>query len=85
MAKAKARQAQARKSTSQAKVRSSSETKYTWTFMLYLAGDNNLSDEMVWALKEIFRVGTPEGVAVTVQFDPEEPDRSTRFYHLRRQ
>lgn len=41
----------------------------TWTFMLYLAGDNNLGDEMVWTLKEIFRVGVPRDVAVTAQLD----------------
>jgi Clostripain family len=57
--------------------------KTKWTIMLYLAGDNNLSHEMVWALKEAYRVGTPEGVAVTVQFDPSAEGRSTRFYHLR--
>jgi Clostripain family len=51
-----------------------------WTIMVYLAGDNNLSDEMVWALKEIYRVGAPEGVAVTLQFDPLSANRSTRFY-----
>jgi hypothetical protein len=41
----------------------------TWTFMLYLAGDNNLDDEMVWTLKEIFRVGVPTGVQVTARLD----------------
>jgi Clostripain family len=48
--------------------------------MLYLAGDNNLSDEMIWAIKEVYRVGAPPGVAVTVQFDPLAKNRSTRFY-----
>ena len=24
-----------------------------WTMMVYLAGDNNLSEEMVWALQEM--------------------------------
>ena len=37
--------------------------------MIYLAGDNNLSTEMVWAIKELYRVAPPEGVVVTVQFD----------------
>jgi hypothetical protein len=56
------------------------DTRHTWTMMFYLAGDNNLSDEMVWALKEVYRVGTPKGVAVTLQFDPLAEGRSTRFY-----
>jgi hypothetical protein len=56
------------------------EKKYAWTIMLYLAGDNNLSDEMVWALKEVYRVGTPEGIAVTLQFDPLARGSSTRFF-----
>jgi hypothetical protein len=41
-----------------------------WIIMIYLAGDNNLSTEMVWAIKELYRVAPPEGVVVTVQFDP---------------
>ena len=53
---------------------------YLWTIMVYLAGDNNLSEEMVWALKEIYRVGAPNRVAVTIQFDPLSENRSTRFY-----
>ncbi len=48
--------------------------------MVYLAGDNNLSDEMIWALKEIYRVGPPPGVAVTIQFDPLAPSVGPRFY-----
>jgi hypothetical protein len=55
-------------------------SKYAWTIMVYLAGDNNLSDEMIWALKEIYRVGPPPGVAVTIQFDPLAPSVGPRFY-----
>ena len=42
-----------------------------WTVMIYLAGDNNLSQECVWAIKEMYRVGLgPEtNVAVIAQFD----------------
>src|SRR5262245_27359188 len=56
--------------------------KYSWTLMVYLAGDNNLSQDMVWALKEIYRVGPPDGVAITLQFDPLARGRSTRFFRL---
>jgi cysteine peptidase C11 family protein len=37
--------------------------------MLYLAGDNSLSDECIWALKEICRVGLKDGVNVLAQYD----------------
>ena len=47
--------------------RPEAQSKYAWTIMVYLAGDNNLSDEMIWALKEIYRVGPPPGVAVTMR------------------
>jgi len=60
--------------------RTAREERYTWTIMLYLAGDNNLSDEMIWAIKEVYRVGTPPNVAVTIQFDPSLKKRATRFY-----
>src|SRR5215472_4399173 len=49
---------------------SGSNDKKKWTIMLYLAGNNDLSDEMVWTLTELFRVRMPKQIAVTVQFDP---------------
>jgi hypothetical protein len=55
--------------------------KYSWTLMVYLAGDNNLSDDMIWALKEVYRVGPPEGVAITLQFDPLV-GKNMRFFRL---
>lgn len=49
-----------------------------WTVLIYLAGDNNLSEECVYALKEIKKVGTSlpstagreRKLNVIVQFDP---------------
>jgi Clostripain family len=40
-----------------------------WTVMIYLAGDNNLSEECVWAIKELYRVGLGEDIAVVAQYD----------------
>ncbi len=40
-----------------------------WNVMIYLAGDNNLSEEMVWALKEMQSVRVGSNV-ISVQFDP---------------
>src|SRR6516225_10233862 len=31
------------------------DKRYKWTIMIYFAGDNNLGEEMVWALKDIQR------------------------------
>ena len=41
-----------------------------WTVMVYLAGDNNLSEEMIYAIKEMYRVGTNNQFEVIVKFDP---------------
>jgi hypothetical protein len=46
--------------------------KKEWTVMVYLAGDNNLSDECLWAIKEMKRVNVGADVAVTALFDPGE-------------
>jgi len=53
--------------------------KDNWTVMVYLAGDNNLGEEMVYALKSMFDVGSPneetrvvalyDAVGATVPFD----------------
>jgi len=32
-----------------------------WTILIYQAGDNNLSEEMVYALNEMKKVGTGTG------------------------
>lgn len=41
-----------------------------WTIMLYLAGDNNLADECVFALTQIKEVDTDKRVRVVAQLDP---------------
>jgi Clostripain family len=53
-----------------------------WTIMLYLSGDNDLSAEMVRAIDDIAEVGVPEGVAVTIQYDPVAPNLPTFRYFL---
>ncbi len=61
----------------------STTEKKKWTIMLYLAGDNDLSDEMVWALTELFRIKMPDQIAVTVQFDPLAEGSCTRVFQPR--
>jgi hypothetical protein len=45
-----------------------------WNVMVYQAGDNNLSEEMLWALKDMVSVGSDPNfrkkARVIVQFDP---------------
>src|SRR5690606_38228930 len=40
-----------------------------WTFMVYMAGDNNLSDAGDTDLEEMMKVGSNENVNVVVEFD----------------
>ncbi|MBI3649979.1 MAG: hypothetical protein HY231_02895 [Acidobacteria bacterium] len=45
------------------------EESKTWTIMIYMAGDNDLSEEFVWSLMEMFKVGAAKPLAVFVEFD----------------
>jgi Clostripain family len=54
----------------------------TWTIMLYLSGDNNLSPEMVRAINDIAMAGLPADFAVTIQYDPTFRSLPTFRYHL---
>jgi len=56
-----------------------------WTVMVYLAGDNNLSEEMIYAIKEMYRIGTNDQFKVIVQFDPSAIGPETRHYVISRQ
>ena len=53
-----------------------------WTILIYFAGDNNLSEECVFALKEMQAVGTND-YDVLVQFDPAGRGNPTRRFHFR--
>ena len=41
-----------------------------WLVMLYLAGDNNLAEDMVLSLQELIAEGVPTGDRVVAQLDP---------------
>ena len=51
-----------------------------WTIMLYLAGDNNLADECVYALTQVKEVDTDKRVRVVAQFDPTGRKVRTRRF-----
>lgn len=64
--------------------------KVKWLVMIYLAGDNNLAEECVYALKEIKLVGTqssattktPAQISVIAQFDPPGRRNPTRRFKI---
>ena len=43
--------------------------KKDWTIMVYLGGDNNLAEEMVYSLKSMFNVGSTKDIAIFAYFD----------------
>jgi Clostripain family len=57
---------------------------YDWTIMLYLSGDNNLSEDMVRALADIDGQGVPQRVAFTIQYDARAIGAPTLRYALAR-
>jgi len=58
--------------------------KATWTVMVYLAGDNNLTTECMFALNEMRKVTLGEDLNVIAQFDPNDPHLPTHRYELNR-
>ena len=59
------------------------KTTAKWTFMVYLAGDNNLSTAGDKDLSEMRAVGSTPDVNVVAEFD-NEGDRGTNRYHIQR-
>jgi hypothetical protein len=57
--------------------------KKSWTFMVYMAGDNNLDPDGVRDLKEMKKVGSTKDVNVIAQFDRATGHAAKRYY-LRR-
>jgi len=51
------------------KPQTKTKEKKKWTVMVYMAGDNNLAEEMVWALKGMFSVGSTKDVQVVALSD----------------
>jgi hypothetical protein len=55
-----------------------------WTVMVYLAGDNNLSEECVFALTEMKKAGISDDIEVFAQFDPRDDFLPTQRYQINR-
>lgn len=56
--------------------------KKDWTVLVYLAGDNNLTVESVYAINELKKVHQSGQINIVTQFDPKDDTLPTRRYHL---
>ena len=61
-----------------------SRQKAIWTVMVYLAGDNNLTSECLFALTEMKKARPGAKINVIAQFDPRDDYLPTRRYHINR-
>ena len=61
-----------------------SKPPFLWTVMVYLAGDNNLTDESVFALTEMKNaVISDDRVAVIAQLDPKSGSIPSHRYVIK--
>jgi hypothetical protein len=58
------------------------DIQYPWLVMLYLAGDNNLTEDMVFALQDLQAVGSTPGTKIVAQLDPSSMGLATQRYDL---
>ncbi len=67
-----------------AKIRNStaSTANADWTVMVYLAGDNNLTDECTYSLTEMKKADSGNRVNIFAQFDPKDPLIPTQRYKI---
>jgi len=54
--------------------------KKPWTFMVYMAGDNNLDPNGVQDLKEMKKVGSTKDINIIAQFDRAAGHTAKRYY-----
>ncbi|HSD45445.1 MAG TPA: clostripain-related cysteine peptidase [Pyrinomonadaceae bacterium] len=58
--------------------------KAAWTVIVYLAGDNNLTTECMFALTEMKAAALGNNINVIAQFDPSDPYLPTHRYEIKR-
>lgn len=61
---------------------SDDKPKYRWTVMVYLAGDNNLTDECVHALTQMKEAADLQDICVIAQFDPKGGRLKSHRYEI---
>src|SRR5262245_43869745 len=55
-----------------------------WTVMVYLAGDNNLTSECLFAMSEMKKALPGDKINVIAQFDPQDDHLPTQRYEINR-
>src|SRR6267143_165478 len=60
------------------------KNRAAWTVMVYLAGDNNLTAECLFALTEMKKAAPGKQIRVIAQFDPRDDYLPTRRYEINR-
>jgi hypothetical protein len=50
-----------------------------WTFLVYMAGDNNLDGPALWDIAEMAKAGSTKDVHILVQLDRLEDQKTRRF------
>ena len=53
-----------------------------WTIMVYMAGDNNLSEDMITGLKGMKKVGNEANIHLVALYDGSYPSAPIRFYEF---
>ncbi len=61
------------------------KTDAAWTVMVYLAGDNNLTTECMFALTEMKQADLGTEINVIAQFDPSDPFLPAHRYEIDKQ
>ncbi len=59
------------------------EEKKKWTFMVYMAGDNDLDSAGVGDLQEMIQVGSTADVNIIAEFDRKGPTHHTKRYFVK--
>jgi hypothetical protein len=60
------------------------DNKAAWTVMVYLAGDNNLTSECLFALTEMKKAMPGDKLNIIAQFDPQDDHLPTQRYEINR-
>lgn len=55
-------------------------TTKSWTFMVYMCGDNNLDPDGVQDLKEMKKIGSTNSINIIAQFDRNSGHAAKRYY-----
>src|SRR5690242_11029790 len=59
------------------------EKPFRWTVMIYLAGDNNLTNECIHQLTEMKEVEDLDGICVLAQLDPKGSRLKSHRYEIK--